>query len=54
MQFSIDSAAHTGIPLSYQERRIWHLNSEVDRIVGRDRIPEPLRVDNLLRDYVVS
>jgi choline monooxygenase len=54
MQFSIDSAAHTGIPLSYQERRIWHLNSEVDRIAGRDRIPEPLRVDNLLRDYVVS
>ncbi|NKQ54294.1 aromatic ring-hydroxylating dioxygenase subunit alpha [Amycolatopsis sp. K13G38] len=37
MQRSIEAAAHKGIPLSYQERRIWHLNSEIDRFV-RDRV----------------
>lgn len=54
MQFSIDSAAHAGIPLSYQERRIWNLNAELDRVVGPERIPEALRVEDLLRDYVID
>lgn len=54
MQFSIDSAAHAGIPLSYQERRIWHLNAEIDRVVGRGQVAEQQRVDDHLRDYVVD
>ncbi|MBD0859774.1 aromatic ring-hydroxylating dioxygenase subunit alpha [Gordonia sp. zg691] len=53
MQRSIDAAAHGGAPLSYQERRLWHLNAEIDRFV-RDRVPPALHVDDLLADFVVD
>ncbi|MEM9042763.1 MAG: SRPBCC family protein, partial [Actinomycetota bacterium] len=51
MQRSMESPALTGIPLNYQERRIWHLHEEIDRIMG-DAVPEHLRVDQLLDPYV--
>jgi hypothetical protein len=51
IQRSIEAAAHRGIPLSYQERRIWHLHVELDRWLG-DRMPEALRVPDLLGDYL--
>jgi phenylpropionate dioxygenase-like ring-hydroxylating dioxygenase large terminal subunit len=54
MQHSIEAAAHKGIPLSYQERRIWHLNAEITRLLGAENVPEPLAVPDLLRDYVVD
>jgi phenylpropionate dioxygenase-like ring-hydroxylating dioxygenase large terminal subunit len=52
IQRSVEAAAHTGVPLNYQERRIWHFHAEVDRWVGRERIPVPLQVPDLLADYV--
>ena len=48
IQESLDAAVHDGIPLSYQERRIWNFNVEIDRRIGPDRIPEHLRVPDLL------
>jgi phenylpropionate dioxygenase-like ring-hydroxylating dioxygenase large terminal subunit len=52
MQESMESAVFTGIPLNYQERRIWHLHEQIDRMIGRDNIPEELRVEQLLDPYV--
>jgi nitrite reductase/ring-hydroxylating ferredoxin subunit len=52
MQRSLESPALTGIPINYQERRIWHFNEQVDRMIGIDRIPPALRVEQLLDSYV--
>ena len=53
MHRSMDSPALTGIPINYQERRIWHLHEEIDRIIGAEHIPEELRVTPLLEPYVL-
>ncbi|MEL6891165.1 MAG: aromatic ring-hydroxylating dioxygenase subunit alpha [Actinomycetota bacterium] len=50
MQRSMESPALTGIPINYQERRIWHLHEEIDRVMG-DAVPEHLRVEQLLAPY---
>lgn len=52
MQNSLESGALRGIPTSYQERRIWHLHEQVDRMIGIDNIPPELRVEQLLGPYV--
>jgi hypothetical protein len=52
MQRSLESPAMRGVPINYQERRIWHLHEQIDRTIGIDRIPEPLRVPQLLAPYV--
>jgi len=52
IQRSIASAAHGGVPLSYQERRIQHFHVWVDRCIGVERIPTDLRVPDLLADWV--
>ena len=52
MQQSMESPALTGIPINYQERRIWHLHEQLDRMIGIDRVPEELRVPQLLGPYV--
>ena len=44
--------AQRGVPLNYQERRIWHFNQEIDRVIGAERIPAALRVPALLDSYV--
>lgn len=44
IQRSIDSGALAGIPLSYQERRIYHFQQYIDRVIGAENIPAPLRV----------
>jgi len=52
MQRSLESPAMRGVPINYQERRIWHFHEEVDRMIGIDRIPEHLRVKQLMAPYV--
>ena len=54
MQRSMESPALGGIPINYQERRIWHLHEQIDRIIGADRIPEHLRMDMVLDPYIES
>ena len=49
MQRSLESPAFRGVPINYQERRIWHFNEQVDRMIGVERIPPELRVEQLLR-----
>jgi phenylpropionate dioxygenase-like ring-hydroxylating dioxygenase large terminal subunit len=51
IQLSLDAAAHDGIPLSYQERRLWHFHAEVDRMIGPDHIPVEQQVPDLLADF---
>ena len=52
MQRSIESPALTGMRTNYQERRIWHLHEQIDRMIGANNIPESLRVRSLLGPYV--
>jgi phenylpropionate dioxygenase-like ring-hydroxylating dioxygenase large terminal subunit len=52
IQTSMESPALTGIPINYQERRIWHLHEEIDRVIGAERIPPELRLEQVLGPYV--
>jgi phenylpropionate dioxygenase-like ring-hydroxylating dioxygenase large terminal subunit len=52
MQKSLESPAMRGMPINYQERRIWNFHEEVDRLIGIERIPEELRVEQLLALYI--
>jgi phenylpropionate dioxygenase-like ring-hydroxylating dioxygenase large terminal subunit len=52
IQRSMESAAHGGQAINYQERRIWHVQAWIDRVIGPERIPEHLRVPDLLADWV--
>ncbi len=52
MQRSLESPGLRSIPLSYQERRIYHLHEQVDRMIGEERIPPELRVVQCLAGFV--
>ena len=52
MQRSLESPALPGVPLNYQERRIWHLHEQIDRMIGPDRVAADLRVPLLLDPWV--
>lgn len=52
MQRSIASGALESIPLSYQERRIYHVHEEIDRVIGPERIPPELRVAPRLAPFL--
>jgi phenylpropionate dioxygenase-like ring-hydroxylating dioxygenase large terminal subunit len=52
MQRSVDSPALKGMRTNYQERRIWHLHEQIDRLIGPERVPEELRVPQLLGPYI--
>ncbi len=45
MQASIASQGFVGVPLSYQERRIYHWHEEIDRRIGPAEVPAALRVE---------
>jgi hypothetical protein len=50
IQKSIESYGFTGIPLSYQEARIYHWNQWADRMIGIENIPPELRVAQVIGD----
>jgi phenylpropionate dioxygenase-like ring-hydroxylating dioxygenase large terminal subunit len=52
MQRSLESPAMRGMPINYQERRIWHFHEQLDRTIGIERIPAELRVAQLLDRYI--
>jgi phenylpropionate dioxygenase-like ring-hydroxylating dioxygenase large terminal subunit len=52
MQLSLESPGLRGIPINYQERRIWHFHEQIDRMIGTDRIAPELRIQPLLGRYV--
>jgi predicted RecB family nuclease len=54
IQESVESGAFKGITLNYQERRIYHWHEELDRRIGVERIPEALRVQPVLKDWVTG
>lgn len=54
IQASLDSGAFTGMKLSYQERRIYWMHEEFDRRIGRERIPDSMRVAPVLEPFVES
>lgn len=48
IQKSMESHGFKGVPLSYQEARIYHWNEAADRMIGIDNIPPELRVAQVL------
>lgn len=52
IQASIDAGALDSIQLSYQERRIYHVHETIDRTIGPERIPESMRVAQVLGSHV--
>ena len=52
IQESITSPGFRGVPLNYQERRIYHWHAELDLRIGMERVPEHLRVPPVLDDWV--
>lgn len=45
IQSSVESAGFRGMPLNYQERRIYHWHEELDRRIGVANVPQHLRVE---------
>ena len=52
IQRSMETAAHGGQVINYQERRIWHVQAWIDKVIGAERIPADLRVPDLLSVWV--
>ena len=52
IQRSVEHAAHGGAVVGFQERRIWHVHAWIDKVIGAERVPEHLRVPDLLTDWV--
>ncbi len=50
IQKSVESYGFKGVPLSYQEMRIYHWNQAADRMIGIENIPEELRVAQVIGD----
>ena len=48
IQKSMESDGFDGVPLSYQEARIYHWNQWADRMIGIENIPEELRVAQVM------
>jgi hypothetical protein len=46
----MESYGFEGVPLSYQEARIYHWNQAADLMIGIDNIPSELRVEQVIGD----
>ncbi len=53
IQQSVASGGFQGSALSYQERRIYYWHEEVDRRIGRENVPQELRMKPLLDPYLI-
>lgn len=51
IQESVMSPGFKGMPLNYQERRIYHWHEELDRRLGIENVRPDLRVQQLLEPY---
>jgi len=52
IQESVESDGFKGIPLSYQERRIYHWNETLDQHIGKAQIPDGMAVKPKLEKYI--
>ncbi|MCH2173343.1 aromatic ring-hydroxylating dioxygenase subunit alpha [Myxococcota bacterium] len=52
IQRSLESPGFRGMPLSYQERRIYHFHEAIDRAIGPEKIPRSLRVEPHLGPWI--
>ena len=52
IQQSLQSKGFRGMPLNYQERRIYHWHEELDRCIGLNQVPPDARVSQVLEDWV--
>jgi phenylpropionate dioxygenase-like ring-hydroxylating dioxygenase large terminal subunit len=52
LQKSVESKGFAGGQLSFQERRIYHWHEELDRRIGSGRVPERLRVEPRMKDFI--
>lgn len=52
IQRSVENASHGGSVINYQERRIWHVHAWIDKVIGPSRVPEHLRINDLLSNWV--
>lgn len=52
IQQSVESDGFQGMPLSYQERRIYHWHEELDRRIGGDHIPPNAKVEPILLPFI--
>ena len=50
IQRSLASRGFVGVPLSYQEARIYHWHQAADQMIGAEKIPEALRVAPVIGD----
>ena len=50
IQETLDATQSTGIPLSYQEARIYHAHQSADAAIGREHIPPELQVQAVLNE----
>ena len=52
IQESLESKGFRGMPLNYQERRIYHWHEELDRRIGHNNLPADAAVTPVLHDWV--
>ncbi len=52
IQKSVESPGFKGMPLNYQERRIYHWHEELDRRIGTRQVPAHLRVTPKLQQFI--
>lgn len=52
IQASVEGPGFKGIPLNYQERRIYHWHEELDRRIGLNHVPADLAVKPCLSEWV--
>lgn len=50
IQKAVGSYVFDGVPLSYQEARIYHWHQQIDKIIGLNKIPNELRVEPMIKE----